>query len=165
TIETLLSRNHVQSFFHKIFKVLFVRSQAASTCPKEFYTRWRNTIACYKACFIDTGIFDEPQKPFIVPVWKAPKDAAPTFSIGGNATQTENNRWFANIPLKIKDEEAVSIIQKRLERDMAYIKQVCLVKFEELLERERRNKAFLKTGLVKPLRCNSHTPHYYNTVG
>ncbi|MBF4443792.1 hypothetical protein, partial [Vibrio anguillarum] len=68
-------------------------------------------------------------------------------------------------PLKIKDEEAVSIIQKRLERDMAYIKQVCLVKFEELLERERRNKAFLKTGLVKPLRCNSHTPHYYNTVG
>ncbi|MBF4337642.1 hypothetical protein EAY42_21245, partial [Vibrio anguillarum] len=28
TIETLLSSNHVQHFFHKVFKVLFVRSQA-----------------------------------------------------------------------------------------------------------------------------------------
>ncbi|MBF4257017.1 hypothetical protein [Vibrio anguillarum] len=165
TIETLLSRNHVQSFFHKIFKVLFVRSQAASTCPKEFYTRWRNTIACYKACFIDTGIFDEPKKPFIVPVWKAPKDAAPTFSIGGNTTQTENNRWFASIPLKIKDEEAVSIIQQRVERDMAHIRHVCLVKFSEFLAREDRNRVFLKTGLVKPLSSNSHNFRYYNIVG
>ncbi|MBF4269776.1 hypothetical protein EAY71_23215, partial [Vibrio anguillarum] len=158
TIETYLSRNHIQSFFHKVFKVLFVRSQAAMLCPKVFHKRWRDIVGYYTECFIYTGVFDEPHKPFIVPKWKDPKDAAPTFLVGGNTTQQESNRWFANIPLKIKDEEAVSIIQKRLERDMAYIKQVCLVKFEELLERERRNKAFLKTGLVKPLRCNSHTP-------
>ncbi|WP_305837164.1 hypothetical protein [Photobacterium leiognathi] len=151
TIEALLSRNHVQLFFHKVFKVLFVRSQAAHNCPKVFHVRWRNTINVYTECFINTGVFAEPHKPFIVPDWKDPKDAAPTFSIGGNATQPESLRWFANIPLKIKDEEAVSIIQQRVDRDMAHVRHVCLLKFEELLEREDRNKAFQSTGLVKPL--------------
>lgn len=165
TIEALLSRNHVQLFFHKVFKVLFVRSQAAQNCPKFFHTQWRNTINYYTECFINTGVFAEPHKPFIVPDWKDPKDAAPTFSIGGNATQPENLRWFANIPLKIKDEEAVSIIQQRVERDMAHIKHVCLLKFEELLEREGRNRAFQSTGLVKPLSVNTHNTQYHNIVG
>ncbi|PNG62867.1 hypothetical protein CRN61_09215 [Vibrio vulnificus] len=165
TIEALLSRNHVQLFFHKVFKVLFVRSQAAQHSPKSFHVNWRNTINYYTECFINTGVFAEPHKPFIVPDWKDPKDAAPTFSIGGNARMPENLRWFANIPLKIKDEEAVSIIQQRVERDMAHIRHVCLLKFEELLEREDRNKAFQIQGFVKPLSCNSHNHQYYNLVG
>ena len=165
TIEALLSCNHVQLFFHKVFKVLFVRSQAAQNCPKNFHARWRNIINYYTECFINTGVFAEPHKPFIVPDWKDPKDAAPTFSIGGNATQPESLRWFANIPLKIKDEEAVSIIQQRVDRDMAHIRHVCLLKFEELLEREDRNKAFQSTGLVKPLSGTQGYAQYSNFVG
>ncbi|HCE3631351.1 TPA: hypothetical protein N2824_003671 [Vibrio parahaemolyticus] len=165
SIEALLSRNHVQLFFHKVFKVLFVRSQAAQHCPKSFHVKWRDIISYYTECFINTGVFAEPHKPFIVPKWKDPKGKAPTFSVGGNTTQTENNRWFANIPLKIKDEEAVSIIQLRVERDMAHIRHVCLLKFDELLERENRNKAFINTGLVKPLSSNSLNPQYQNFVG
>ncbi|USD32581.1 MULTISPECIES: hypothetical protein [Vibrio] len=166
TIEALLSRNHVQPFFHKVFKVLFVRSQAAQNCPKNFHDKWRDSINYYTECFINKGVFAEPHKPFIVPAWKDPKDAAPTFSIGGNATQSENLRWFANIPLKIKGEEAVSIIQQRVERDMAHIKHVCLLKFEEFLEREDRNKAFQSTGSVKPLdSSNNSTQEYNNFVG
>ena len=165
TIESSLSRNNVQLFFHKVFKVLFVRSQAALNCPKSFHTRWRNIVRNYTKCFVETGVFDEPLKPFIVPDWREPKGSAPTFSIGGNVTKTEKTRWFANIPLKVKDEEAVSIIQQRVERDMAHIKHVCLLKFEELLEREDRNKAFLNTGLVKPLSSNSHNYHYHNAIG
>lgn len=165
TIEALLSHNYVQSFFHKVFKVLFVRSQVAQHCPKNFHNYWRNTINYYTECFINTGVFSKPHKPFIAPVWKNPKDTAPTFSIGGDATQAESSRWFANIPLKIKDEEAVSIIQQRIDRDIAHIRHVCLLKFEEFLEREDRNKAFLNTGLVKPLSSNSHNHEYYNTVG
>lgn len=165
TIETHLSRNNVQLFFHKVFKVLFVRSQAAQHCPKNFHMRWSNIIGCYTDCFINTGVFSEPHRPFIVPKWKDPKNAAPTFSVGGNATPQEKNRWFANIPLKIKDEEAVLIIQQRVERDMEHIRQVCLLKFEELLEREGRNKAFCNTGLVKPLSTNSHNTQYHNIVG
>ncbi|CAK1824330.1 hypothetical protein L1D55_12770 [Vibrio sp. Isolate22] len=165
TIQTYLSRNHVQLFFHKVFKVLFVRSLAAHHNPKRFHSRWANIINYYTDCFINTGVFSEPHKPFIVPKWKDPKDAAPTFSVGGNAAQREKNRWFANIPLKIKDEEAVLIIQQRVERDMEHIRQVCILKFEELLEREGRNKAFLNTGLVKPLNSNSHNTQYHNIVG
>ncbi|WP_122055110.1 hypothetical protein [Vibrio sp. Evd11] len=165
TIEALLSRNNVQLFFHKVFKVLFVRSQAAQNCPKVFHNQWRSNINHYTKCFINTGVFSEPHKPFIVPDWKDPKDAAPTFSIGGNVTQQENLRWFANIPLKIKDEEAVSIIQQRIERDMAHIKHVCLLKFEELLEREDRNKAFQSTGLVKPLSGAPGDTQFNNLVG
>ncbi|TMX61049.1 hypothetical protein [Vibrio rotiferianus] len=165
TIEALLSRNHVQLFFHKVFKVLFVRSQAAQNCPKNFHIKWRNTISYYTDCFINAGVFAEPHKPFIVPDWKDPKDAAPTFSIGGNATQPENLRWFANIPLKIKDEEAVSIIQQRVDRYMAHVRHVCLLKFEELLEREDRNKAFQSTGLVKPLSGTAGYEKYHNFVG
>ncbi|MGR5245889.1 hypothetical protein ACP3VU_14300 [Vibrio sp. PNB23_22_6] len=165
SIEALLSRNHVQLFFHKVFKVLFVRSQAAQHCPKHFHAKWRDTINHYTECFINTGVFAEPHKPFIVPDWKDPKEAAPTFSIGGNATQPENLRWFANIPLKIKDEEAVLIIQQRVERDMAHIRHVCLLKFEELLEREERNRAFQSTGLVKPLSGTRGYTQYNDFVG
>ncbi|OEF91365.1 hypothetical protein A1QY_00745 [Vibrio anguillarum] len=164
-IEVLFSRNHVQLFFHKVFKVLFVRSQAAQNSPKDFHIKWQRTINYYIECFINSGVFSEPHKPFIVPDWKDPQEAAPTFSIGGNATQPENLRWFANIPLKIKDEEAVSIIKQRVDRDMAHIKHVCLLKFDELLEREHRNKAFQSTGLVKPLSGTLGNVQYYNFVG
>ncbi|NOJ10389.1 hypothetical protein [Vibrio splendidus] len=165
TIEAYLSRNHVQLFFHKVFKVLFVRSQAALNSPKDFHSRWRNIVTCYTECFIETGVFDEPHKPFVAPLWKDPKDAAPTFTVGGNTTRQESNRWFANIPLKIKDEEVVSLIKQRLERDMAHIRHVCLLKFKELVVREDRNKSFLKTGLVKPLSGNLYSPHHHNAVG
>ncbi len=165
TIETLLSRNYVQLLFHKVFKVLFVRSQAAHNCPKGFHAKWKATINYYTECFINTGVFAEPHKPFIVPDWKDPKDEAPTFSIGGNATQPENLRWFANIPLKIKNEEAVSIIKQRVDGDMEHIRHVCLLKFYELLEQEKRNKAFQSTGSVKPLSSNSNNPQYHNLVG
>lgn len=165
SIEALLSRKHVQLFFHKVFKVLFVRSQAAQKSPKHFHSRWRDIINYYTECFINTGVFAEPHKPFIVPDWKDPKEAAPTFSIGGNTTQPESLRWFANIPLKIKDEEAVSIIKQRVDRDMAHIKHVCVLKFDELLEREDRNKAFQSTGLVKPLSGTLGNVQYNNFVG
>ena len=164
-IEALLSRNHVQNFFHKVFKVLFVRSQAAQLCPKNFHNNWRDAINYYTECFIKSGVFSEPHKPFIVPDWKDPKDVEPTFSIGGDATEKESYRWFADIPLKIKDEEAVSIIQQRLERDMAHIRHVCLLKYEELLERESRNFAFQSTGSVKPLSSNTGNYQYKNFVG
>ncbi|HIF9201354.1 TPA: hypothetical protein ACX6QC_002787 [Photobacterium damselae] len=165
SIEALLSRNHAQLFFNKVFKVLFVRSQAAQLCPKNFHTKWRNIVNFYTECFINTGVFAEPHKPFIVPDWKDPKYAALTFSIGGNTTQPEKRRWFANIPLKIKDEEAVSIIKQRVDRDMAHIKHVCLLKFEELLERENRNISFQSTGSVKPLSSNRYDLQYHNLVG
>ncbi|MDG2810097.1 hypothetical protein P7L89_26160, partial [Vibrio parahaemolyticus] len=56
-------------------------------------------------------------------------------------------------------------IQQRVERDMAHIRHVCLLKFYELLEREKRNKAFQSTGLVKPLSGTLGNREYTNFVG
>jgi len=151
TINTLLSCNHVQSFFYKIYIVLFARSQASQYCPKSFHTNWASMVSIYTECFINTNIFDSPLKPFIVPHWKAPKDTAPIFSIGGDTTKDEDIRWFADIPLKIKDAEAIAVIQKRVDRDMAHIRHICLLKFKELQEREGRNKTLINSGEVKPL--------------
>lgn len=164
-IETLLSREHVQSFFHKVYKVLFIQSQISLNSPKHFHQAWNNAVQYYTDCFIYSGVFDKPNKPFIIPSWKDPKNKAPVFSIGGNTTSKEKYRWFTSIPLKIKDEEAITIIQQRLDRDMEHVRRVCLMKFDELLELEARNKVFIEIGLVKPLSNNSHNQEYYNIIG
>jgi hypothetical protein len=165
SIESILSENRVQSFFHKVYKVLFVQSQASLFSPSNFHKTWASMVHIYTDCFINSSVFDEPLKPFIIPVWKDPKNNAPTFSIGGDATPSEKIRWFTNIPLKVKDEEAVSIIQQRLDRDLEHISHVCLVKFKDLLAQEARNGVFIKTGLVKPLNFSPSDLKYYNVVG
>ena len=161
TIEVLLSQNYVQSFFHKILKVNFASSQALNQCPRNFYTRWKDTIHIYTECFIDTGIFDEPIKPFIAPNWKHPKNSAPTFSFGMETISKEKEIWFTHIPLKITDFEATSIIQDRISRSLSHIKHVTLMKLNELLERESRNQSFLKTGVIKPLNKHSYNKGHY----
>tara|TARA_R110001583_G_scaffold132551_2_gene284536 strand:- start:2698 stop:5037 length:2340 start_codon:yes stop_codon:yes gene_type:complete len=165
SIENILSENRVQPFFYRVYKVLFVQSQASLFCPKNFHKTWASMVYIYTDCFIDSKVFDKPLKPFIIPVWKDPKNNAPTFSIGGDTTPSEKIRWFTNIPLKIKDEEAVSIIQQSLDRDLKHISHVCLVKFKGLLAQEARNKEFIKTGLVKPLNFSPCDVEYYNVVG
>lgn len=164
TIETCLSRNHTQAFFHKIYKINLALSQASQLSPKSFHNKWKNTIGIYKECFIDTGIFDEPLKPFIIPAWKDPMGKAPTFSIGGEPKKEEALRWFANIPLKIKDQETIKIITQRLDRDMSHIKHVCQLKFKELIEREARNQEYVKIGSVKPVSVK-HNSDYYSYCG
>lgn len=161
TIETYLSRNHVQAFFHKIYKINLARSQTSQLSPKSFHSNWKSLISVYQECFIDTGIFDEPLKPFIIPKWKEPVGKAPTFSIGGEPKKEETLRWFANIPLKIKDEEAIKIIKQRLNRDMSHIKHVCQLKFKELMQRDVRNQEYVKIGSVKPVNAQ----HNYDYRG
>ncbi|WP_375748382.1 hypothetical protein [Vibrio sp. HN007] len=160
TIETYLSRNHAQAFFHKIYKINLARSQASLRCPKSFHEKWKALISVYRECFIDTGIFDEPLKPFIIPEWKEPAGKAPTFSVGGEPKKEETLRWFANIPLKIKDQEAIEIITQRLDRDMSHIKHVCQLKFKELIERDVRNQEYMKIGSVKPVNAKSNYAYF-----
>lgn len=150
-ISRRLDEEHVQSFFMDIMNVLFASHLAKQNNPKAFFNLWKQMIATYTECFIDTGIFDTPIKLFIIPEWKSPQGNAPTFSVGGQANEKEKDRWFTNIPLKIKDEEAIAIIQSRLDRDMAHIRHICMMKFEEFKERSKRNTIFLQTGNVKPL--------------
>jgi len=164
-IRNRLSRLQVQGFFHSIMNVWFALHLANSNDPKSFFSYWRAVVGIYTECFIDTRIFDAPIKPFIVPDWKSPQKTAPTFSVGGKATEKEKQRWFAEVPLKIKDEEAVTIIKSKIDEDLAHIRHVCMVKFKELQERHKRNTSFIQSGGIKPLNAAQYDHSYRGFVG
>ncbi|NOH95521.1 hypothetical protein [Vibrio sp. 99-70-13A1] len=159
-IRKRLSSLHVQAFFHDIMNVWFALHLARGNKSKAFFSLWRNTICIYTDCFIDARIFDAPVKPFIVPKWKSPQSTIPTFSVGGQATEKEKERWFADIPIKIKDKEAITIIQSKIDKDLAYIRHVCMTKFKEFKERDERNAVFIRIGAIKPL-SNTQNHHKY----
>ena len=160
-----LDKNHVHDFFQDIMNLQFVSHIQNQNNPKAFFKGWRQIIIAYIASFIDSGIFDEPRKPFLTPTWKSPRESTQTFSSGGQASEKEKRRWFFDIPLKIKDEEAIQIIQSRLNRDLEYIRHVCMEKFEELRVRYERNDAFIQTAYVKPLKSTKYDSNYRNFVG
>ncbi|MUK64391.1 hypothetical protein [Aliivibrio fischeri] len=164
-IKKCLSRSHVQSFFNDIMNVWFASHLSRGNEPKTFFSYWHKIVKIYTESFIDTGIFDLPIKPFIVPKWKYPKDTAPTFSVGAQATEKEKQRWFVDIPIKINDEEAISIIKSKIDKDLAYIHQICMTKFKEFKERTKRNAIFIKTGNAKPLLGTKNDHKYRGFVG
>ncbi|MFB1075427.1 hypothetical protein [Vibrio diabolicus] len=113
-------------------------------------------INTYSQCFIQTGIFDAPLKPFLTPTWKEPVNDDLSFSIGGNATQKESQRWFEDIDLHIKDEEAVNTIHLRLNKDLNHIKTVCAHIFEQTKTIHTRNVSYAQEGNIKPLINPTH---------
>ena len=149
-LEVELSSKYVQSFFHNVMTVWFSSVLVKQHDPKVFFKMWSNAIKHYKSCFIDTGILDAPVKEFIVPSWKSPLKA-PSISIGGKATRVEKQSWFADIPLRIKDEQAVSIIKSKVDRNICHIKHAYTCKFQKLKEIEHRNTHYRQVGVVKPL--------------
>ncbi|MDO6498887.1 hypothetical protein [Photobacterium sanguinicancri] len=164
-IRNHLSSPQVQGFFHNIMNVWFALHLANGNDPKSFFPYWRAVVGVYTECFIDSRTFDAPIKPFIAPDWKSPQKTAPIFSVGGQATEKEKKRWFAEIPLKIKDEEAVTIIKSKIDKDLAHIRHVCMAKFKELQEIHERNTAFIQSGGIKPLTGTQHDHNYRGFVG
>lgn len=149
-LEHHLQPSHSFCFFENIMNILFAESQAKGHDPKTFFRHWKQKVKSYYECFIDAGIFDEPLKPILTPDFKEPKDSALTFSIGGNLTSGEVERWLVDIPLYIKDEEAVTIIQQRLERDLSHIKAIAQKQFEGIKYRLERNRTYIRKGKIKP---------------
>jgi hypothetical protein len=152
TVEALehkLSSRNVHIFFNNIMTLQFSLSQYKGLDPRIFYRDWSKATVVYTDCFINTQVFDAPIKPFITPKWKEAIGGAPTFSIGGEPSEAERQRWFGGIDLHIKDDEAISLIQSRLDMDMNHIKHVCNIKFKELKERHERNLRLASEGKVK----------------
>jgi hypothetical protein len=152
TVEALehkLSSRNVHIFFNNIMTLQFSLAQYKGLNPKIFYRDWSCATGVYTSCFINTQVFDAPIKPFITPKWKEAVGGTPTFSIGGEPSKEEKLRWFGGIDLHIKDDEAISLIQNRLDMDMNHIKHVCNMKFKELKERHERNLRLASEGKVK----------------
>lgn len=136
--------------------IQFARVKILGNDEKTFYSKWLMAINTYSQCFIQTGIFDAPLKPFLTPTWKEPVNDDLSFSIGGNATQKESQRWFEGIDLHIKDEEAVNTIHLRLNKDLNHIKTVCAHIFEQTKTIHTRNVSYAQEGNIKPLINPTH---------
>ncbi|HGF7544462.1 hypothetical protein L4F40_07010 [Vibrio paracholerae] len=163
TLEELnvkLSAKNAQKYFAEIMDIQFAKVKILGNDEKTFYSKWSDAVNTYSQCFIQTGIFDAPLKPFLTPTWKEPVNDDLSFSIGGNATQKESQRWFEDIDLHIKDEEAVNTIHLRLNKDLNHIKTVCTHIFEQTKAIHTRNVSYAQEGNIKPLKNPSYNAQH-----
>jgi hypothetical protein len=99
----------------KAYHVLLSKNIQSGNCVKYFIWDWSQYyIPKFTSCFIETGFIEEPINPFIAPKFKSPNNNLQTISIGGKFSAKEQVRVFVDIPLEIKDEKALEIIEKRL---------------------------------------------------
>ncbi|WP_318471984.1 hypothetical protein [Photobacterium leiognathi] len=153
SFELLLSEKYVQSTFYKAYQLQFSECLVKGNDLVSFNTLFNNSLDIYTSVFINTKLYPAPLKAFIAPTMLSVKNP-PSFSTGGNPSKLEKMRWFGNIPLHIKDEQAIAMIETRIERDMNILKTVLTEHFNQLKQRQERNKTLIESGIVKPLEGN-----------
>ena len=123
--ELKFSLNHGNSYYfmlniyHRFFAKRIANGGQAHAAIKD----WSRMVEKYMNCFVDTGLFEEPLYPIVVPKFKKPKEDNKALPSGGSFTKEEQEQLYGGIPLYIKDEEAVTKIQMRLENEFSHIKQ------------------------------------------
>lgn len=154
SLECSLNEINVQSTFLKVYQYMFARCLSRGHKLVKFNNVFNDAIKTYQMVFINTKIYAAPILPFVSLNLKTVNNP-PSFSSGGKPSDPEKMRWFADIPLHIKDEEAIAIIESRINRDMDYLKLVLTNYFNDLKVRQDRNKRFIESGRVKPLMRNT----------
>ncbi len=123
--ELKFSLNHGNSYYfmlniyHRFFAKRIANGGQAHAAIKD----WSRMVEKYMSCFVETGLFEEPLYPIVVPKFKKPKEDNKALPSGGSFTKEEQEQLYGGIPLYIKDEEAVTKIQIRLENEFSHIKQ------------------------------------------
>ena len=153
SFELLLSVSNVQLTFYKAYQILLSECILKNNNLVAFNKAFITSLEAYESAFINTRLYPCPLKPFIKPKVLKVRNP-PSFSSGGKPSELEKVRWFADIPLQIKDEEAIEIIEARISRNMGYLRTVLTNHFNELKKRQERNKAFIESGWIKPLTGN-----------
>ncbi|MEZ9319862.1 hypothetical protein FB443_11058 [Vibrio crassostreae] len=134
--------------------------------------QWRKMITTFTQCFIESGVFPPPYTEFIIPEWREPKNNQHSISVGGGMSEAEIQRWLVNIPLTIKDDQALEVIHHRLNQDLKHIRIKSHSIVECVKQRHQRNVNYIKNGRVKPLPKKGTLPkgfpigarHLTNTV-
>lgn len=148
SFENLLSAEQVHITFYKAFQIQMSQCIAKGNDLKTFNKLFTTAVGIYQSAFIDTNTFPAPFKPLITPNVKTVKNP-PSFSTGGKVSETEKLIWFSDIPLYIKDEDAIEIIESRLNRVMIFMRDALSGEFERLKERQTRNELLRSEGSVK----------------
>ncbi|WP_299137304.1 hypothetical protein [uncultured Vibrio sp.] len=153
SFEMLLNARNSQFTFYKAYQIQLSECLAKNNELVVFNHSFIRALDVYESAFINKKVYPAPLKPFIKPSILEVKNP-PSFSIGGEPGEVEKARWFADIPLYIKDEQAIEIIESRINHGMSYLKAVLINHFNMLKKRHERNKTFIKNGWIKPLRGN-----------
>lgn len=147
-----LKTNKLSAFLEKVMWCSFSSHLAKDNKSAMFFDLWARAIKVFRICFIDSGLIDEPVRPILVPTFK--KDSQPIAKIatGGKLTSSEEQLWLASIPLHIKDEAAIQIIEDRLRASEDHVRASYHAVFESIKEKHERNLELAKKGMVKPIR-------------
>lgn len=153
SFELLVNAQNSQSTFYKAYQIQLSECLTKNNDLLVFNSSFIRSLDVYESAFINKKVFPPSLKPLIKPNILEIKNP-PSFSIGGEIGEIEKARWFADIPLHIKDEQAIEIIESRINRGMSYLKTVLTNHFCMLKNRQKRNKTFIENGWVKPLTGN-----------
>lgn len=148
--QQLKSHNSVK-LMENVMLGYLLTEQTKGHKTKSSITVWRRTIVCFIQVFIDSGLFKAPHTEFIIPKWKEPKNNQHSISVGGDLSEAEVDRWLVNIPLTIKDDQALEVIHQRLNQDLKHIRIKSHAMVECIKQRHQRNLGYIENGTVKPL--------------
>lgn len=116
-----LNYGNAYYFMHNIYHRFFAKRLASGYQAHAAIKDWSRMVAQYSKCFVESGLFEEPLYPFVIPKFKKPKENNKSLPSGGSFTKEEQDQLYGHIPLYIKDEEVVTKIQKRLENEFEHI--------------------------------------------
>lgn len=147
-----LKANELSAFLEKVMLCSFSSHLAKGSKNAIFFVRWARAINFFRVCFIDSGLIDEPVRSILTPAFKEDSQPIAKIATGGKLTSSEEQLWLASIPLYIKDEAAIQIIEDRLRVSEDHVRASYHAVFERIKERYERNLKLAKTGSVKPIR-------------
>ncbi|PAJ74188.1 hypothetical protein CJF42_11925 [Pseudoalteromonas sp. NBT06-2] len=146
-----LKANKLSAFLEKVMWCSFSRHLAKSNKSAAFFVRWTSAIKVFRICFIDSGLIDEPVRPILTPVFRESSQPIAKVAAGGKLTANEEKLWLATIPLHIKDETAIQIIEDRLQASEEHVRASYDAVFERIKDKHERNLKLSKIGSVKPI--------------
>jgi hypothetical protein len=147
-----LKANKLNVFFEKVLWCSFSRYLAKGNQGPIFFKTWTRAIKVFRICFIYSGLIDEPVRPILTPPFKKDSQSIAKIATGGMLTPNEEQLWLASIPLHIKDEVVIQIIEDRLRASEEHVRASYNAVFERIKEKHERNLELAKTGSVKPIR-------------
>jgi len=150
-----LKNNKLSAFLEKVMWCSFSSYLAKDNKSAIFFGQWAKAINAFRICFIDSGLIDEPVRPILTPPFKEDSQPIAKIATGGKLTSSEGQLWLASIPLHIKDEAAIQIIEDRLRASEEHVRASYHAVFERIKEKHERNLKLAKTGMVKPIRIGA----------
>lgn len=150
-----LKSNKLSAFLEKVMWCSFSSHLAKGNKSAVFFAMWTKVIKIFRICFINSGLIDEPVRPILTPPFKEDSQPIAKIATGGKLTSNEEQLWLASIPLHIKDEEAIQIIEDRLRASEEHVRASYHAVFERIKEKHERNLELAKTGMVKSIKVGA----------